>query len=75
MEEKKQFPLARRSVFTSRNKAIFQNLDFLLAEKNVQIIEYCFKQTENWFPLAGMKNFFKNTLLLDEETTYFDRNI
>ena len=22
-----------------------------------------------------MKNFFKNTLLLDEETTYFDRNI
>ena len=27
MEEKKWFPLARKSVFTSRNKVIFQNLD------------------------------------------------
>ena len=28
MEEKKWFPLARKSVSASRNKFIFQNLDF-----------------------------------------------
>ena len=29
--------------------------------KNLQIIEYCFKLTENRFSLAGMENMFKNT--------------
>ena len=27
--------------------------------KNLQIIEYCFKLTENRFSLAGMENMFK----------------
>ena len=27
------------------------------------------------FPLAGMKNLFKNTFLLDEKTAYIGRNI
>ena len=40
---------------------------FPLAEKNLQIKEYCFKQTENWFPLAGIENLFKNTFLQDEK--------
>ena len=26
--------------------------------------------TENRFPLAGMENLFKNTLVLDEKTSY-----
>ena len=38
--------------------------------KNLQIIEYCFKLTENRFSLAGMENMFKNTL-----KNCFGRNI
>ena len=47
-----------------------------MEEKNgFQKKEYCFKQTENWFPLAGMENLFKNMFLLDEQTAYIGRNI
>ena len=38
------------------------------SKKNLQIKEYCFKQTENSFSPAGMENLFKNTFLLDEKT-------
>ena len=43
--------------------------------KNLQIKQCCFKQTKNWFPLAGVKNVFKKTFLLDEKTAYIGRNI
>ena len=41
---KKWFSLAAKSVPTSRNKVIFQKLNFRfpLAEKNLYIKEYCF---------------------------------
>ena len=55
MEEKKWFLPARKSVFTSRK---FSKLGFSpwfpLAEKKSP-------NKRNWFPLAGMKNLFKNT--------------
>ena len=74
----KWFPLARKSVFTSMNKVIFQKLYFQLwfplAEKNRHIKEYCFKWTENRFPLPEMEMFCKNEFLLDEKN-YFGRNI
>ena len=57
---------------------IFKNLIspwFLLAEKNVQIKEYCFKQTRNGLQLEGTENLFKNTFLLHEKTAYIGRNI
>ena len=38
------------------------------SRKNLQIKKYCFKKTENRFPLTGMENLFKNTFLLDEKT-------
>ena len=38
------------------------------SKKNLQIKEYCFKQTENSFSPVGMENLFKNTFLLDEKT-------
>ena len=44
-------------------------------EKNLQVKEYCFKQTENWFLMTGMENLFKNTFLLDKKTAYIGRNI
>ena len=75
MVEKKWFPQAKKSASTSRNKVIFQKLDFHQQEKNVQIKKYCFNQTENWFALAGMENLFKNTFLLDKKTAYIGRNI
>ena len=68
-----------KKVPASRNKGYFSKngspLWFPLAEKNLQIKECCFKQTKNWFPLAGIKNVFKNTLLLDEKPAYIGRNI
>ena len=70
MEEEKWFALARKSVSTSRNKFFFKS-----CRKNLQIKEYCFRQTENRFPLAEMKNLFKNTFLLDKKTAYIGRNI
>ena len=70
MEEKNGF-----QVSTSRNKVIYQKLDFHQRKKNLQIKEYCFKQTENRFPLARMENLFKDTFLLDEKTAYLGRNI
>ena len=57
---KKWFPLARKSVSTSRNQLIFQKLVFPI---------------ENWFPLAGMENLFKKMFLLDGKTASIDRNI
>ena len=47
---KKWFPLTRKSVSTSKNKVIFQELK----KESDQIKEYCFKLTENRFPLAGI---------------------
>ena len=75
MEEKNWFRLTRKSVSTSRNKVIFQILDFRQQKKNVQIKEYCLKYTEIWFPLAGMENLFKKMFLQDEKTAYIGRNI
>ena len=54
--------LTRKSVSTSRNKVFFSKIGFLLAEKNLEIKENCFKQTENRFPLVGIKNLFKNNV-------------
>ena len=43
MEERNWFPLAKRSVSTSRYKGFFSKIGFSLADRNVQIKEYCFK--------------------------------
>ena len=40
---KKWFPLARKSLFTGRNKVIFSENVFPPVENNLQIKEYCFK--------------------------------
>ena len=76
MKAKKWFPLARKSVSASRNKAIFQKLDLLVStDKNLQIKEYCFNYTESRFPLAGMANSFKNMFQFDGKNAFIDRNI
>ena len=56
-------------------KIIFQKLDFHQQKKNVQIKEYCFKQTENRYSLAGMENLFMDTFPLDEKIANIGRNI
>ena len=76
---KKWFPLVKKSVSTSRNKVIFQKIQFSLrfplAGKKSLNQRILFQQKKNWFPLAVMENSFKNTFLLCGKTAYIERNI
>ena len=61
-------------VSTSRNKVIFEEMDFHWQKKrpNKRML---FQVGRKSVPLAEMKNLFKNTFLLDEKTIYIGKNI
>ena len=74
-KKKEWFPLARKLVSTSRNKVIFQKLDFHYQKQKCPNERILFHETENRFPLVRMENLFKYMFLLDEKTTYIGKNI
>ena len=72
---KKWFPPARKSVCTSRNKAIFQKLDFHEQKKapNEKVLFEVDRKLVS--TIKNGKFISEYVFLLDEKTAYIDRNI
>ena len=71
---KKWFPPARKSVSTSRNKFIFQKLDFYEQKKapNNKILFQVDRKLV--FTIRNGKSISEYVFLLDEKTAYIGRN-